>query len=149
MTDVIVASGATIQKYPDLRYAKDPQLVEWIFGAQKIFPEQGQMSLSYSFINTSATFITPGFAVIKMGNGAGTSQDGGISIAFEGPVSGVVAGADGTALTSVYAARNGTVTISLLKNSPANKLLSALAELTRQTPQTYGGQGIITIIYTE
>jgi hypothetical protein len=78
---------------------------------------------AYSFQDVLCSFIGPG-AIISLGNGAGVSKEG---ISWE-PLEdkdAMVIGADGTPMHSLHAGNGATCTIRLLKNSPANALLSA------------------------
>jgi len=147
MTDIAIAKGCTIQKYPDLNYAKESDPVEWVLNSQQIYIFRGELGLAYSFVNVSATLIAPGF-IIQLGSGAAPTE-GGITLAYAGDHSNVVVGADGNAITSLFAGKAGAATIRLLKNSPANKMLNLLFAAQKAAPQSVGAQGILTITYSE
>lgn len=82
------------------------------------------MSKTYSFLDVSATLIGPG-GVIGLGNGSASSEEG-ITVEPTGDISGMQVGADGAGVHSLYADKSGSVSVHLLKNSPVNRLLSAL-----------------------
>lgn len=82
------------------------------------------MSNTYSFLDVAATLIGPG-GVIALGNGAAVAEEG-ITIEPSGDKSGMMIGADGNGVHSLYADKSGNLTVSLLKNSPTNKLLSLM-----------------------
>lgn len=82
------------------------------------------MNQAYSFLNFNAAITGPGGA-FSIGNGAGVAEEG-ISFSPTGDISGMVVGADGSGMHSLYADKSGKVTVRLLKTSPTNALFSAM-----------------------
>jgi hypothetical protein len=91
---------------------------------------------SYSFADVQCSLIGPGF-FIQLGNGAG-SADEGITVEPSEDVGTQTAGADGSVMMSLHAARPGIATIRLLKTSPTNQLLSMLYSLQTSSASLYG-----------
>ena len=147
MTDITLAVGCSIQKQAPLKYGKEDDIVEWMLNSQRITILRGEYGLSYSFTNVTATLIAPGF-VIQLGNGAAPSDEG-IEVEFEGDHSKVRTGADGKGITAAYAARNGSIRVRLLKNSPANKMLDLLFAAQTVSPTLVVGLGVLTIAMIE
>jgi hypothetical protein len=100
------------------------------------------MSNTYSFLDVSATLIGPGGA-IGLGNGSASSEEG-ITIEPTGDISGLQIGADGAGVHSLYADKSGTITVHLLKNSPVNRLLSAMYAF-QTASGTQHGQNTISV----
>lgn len=143
MTDIIYARGVTIQTVAPATYGAQANVQEWTFNAQTIEMLRGDMGLAYSFSQVTAGLTAPGFQ-IDMGYGA-APDDAGITVQFDGDRSSVMTGADGKAITSVSMKKNGTIKVSLLKNSPANALLTALHAITISSPETVAAQGTIVV----
>lgn len=79
---------------------------------------------TYSFLDVVASMVGPGGAV-NLGQGAGSAEEG-ISIEPAEDIDGMVIGADGTPMHSLYANKSGTVTVRLQKTSPVNQKLSQM-----------------------
>lgn len=80
-------------------------------------------SVTYSFLDVFAGIVGPG-AAFSLGNGAAVAEEG-ITITPTEDINKMDIGADGSGMHSLHADKSGMVTVSLLKNSPANALLSA------------------------
>ncbi len=98
------------------------------------------MTTTYSFLDVAATLIGPGGA-IDLGNGSAAAEEG-ISVASAGDIGAMQIGADGQGIHSLHADKSGTVTVRFLKNSPANKKLSAMYAFQTATGAAYGGNTI-------
>lgn len=79
----------------------------------------------YSFLNFQAAISGPGGSV-NIGNGSGASEEG-FSYSPTGERSSMQMGADGSGQHSLHADKSGKITVRLLKTSPANKVLMAMA----------------------
>lgn len=82
------------------------------------------MPSTYSFKDVNATLVGPG-GFISLGDGAAVAEEG-ITVAPNGDIGGMSIGADGAGIHSLYADKSGMVTCRFLKNSPTNRLLSAM-----------------------
>lgn len=98
------------------------------------------MNNTYSFLDVNATLVGPGGA-IALGQGAAVAEEG-ISVSSSGDIGGMQVGADGEGIHSLYADKSGTLTVRLLKNSPTNRLLSALYAFQTSNSASYGGNTI-------
>lgn len=98
---------------------------------------------TYSFLDVNASIVGPGGA-FPLGNGAGISEEG-ITITQNEDIGAMSIGADGTGMHSLHADKSGKVTVSLLKTSPTNQLLSAMAAFQRATPSAYGQNTIVIV----
>lgn len=99
------------------------------------------MNNTYSFLDVQAAIVGPGGS-FSLSDG-GIAEEG-ISIARVEDVGTMVAGADGTPMHSLHAAKTGTVTIRLLKTSPINAMMSALYNY-QTTSGAYYGQNTIVV----
>jgi len=98
------------------------------------------MATTYSFVDTQAAIAGPGGAFsIREG-----SAEEGIKVTMRAAKNDLVIGADGFPLHSLRADNSATVTITLLKNSPVNNLLSDMYNLQRLSSPLWG-QNQITI----
>lgn len=79
---------------------------------------------TYSFLDVHCGIIGPGGA-INLGSGAATSDEG-ITIEPNEAINTLTVGADGSAMHSLHANKSGKVSVSLLKTSPVNQLLSLM-----------------------
>lgn len=82
------------------------------------------MASTYSFLDTQASIVGP-TGVISLGNGAAVSEEG-ISIELADDKNVQHVGADGEVMNTLRASKNGTMTVRLLKTSPANAKLMAM-----------------------
>lgn len=80
-------------------------------------------STTYSFLDVLVTIGTPNGQIPLSGTGIAKE---GVTVSYADDKSTVITGADGAWMTSLRAAKNGTVTIRLLKTSPSNYTLSDL-----------------------
>ena len=100
------------------------------------------MAKTYSFMNVQATLAGPGGSV-NLGYGAGTAEEG-ITIEMNGDKNTMTIGADGTPMHSLHADKSGTLTVRLLKTSPANAQLQALYDLQTSSASLHG-QNVVTV----
>lgn len=91
---------------------------------------------TYSFIDVQATLVGPG-GVVDLGNGAGVAAEG-ITIERNNDSGVMTIGADGTVMHALRAAKDGTITVRLLKTSQTNSKLSELYNLQQQSSLSYG-----------
>ncbi len=97
---------------------------------------------TYSFIDTNASLVGPG-ANINLGYGAAVAEEG-ISIAMSDDKNVMMIG---EGMNTLRATKAGTVTIRLLKTSPANSQLMALYDF-QQLGSANWGQNTLTISQT-
>lgn len=95
---------------------------------------------TYSFLDTSVAIVGAGGAFSLKG---GIAEEG-IAIAMDEDKNTKVTGANGDWLHSLHAGQGGTVTITVLKNSDTNTLLSGMYNLQKGSALTWG-KNIITI----
>lgn len=97
---------------------------------------------TYSFIDVAASITGIG-GTINLGYGAGNAEEG-ISITMVEAKNTMMIGADGTAMHSLHAGQGASITVTLLKTSPINKLLADM--LNSQRVSSVGwGKNVITI----
>lgn len=95
---------------------------------------------SYSFLNISASLAGIG-GVIDLGYGAEIASEG-ITISMNQDKNSMMIGADGAVVHSLHAGKSGTVSVKLLKTSPANNKLSVMYNLQTQSSTTHGNNVI-------
>jgi len=100
------------------------------------------MSKTYSFLDVTASISGPGGA-FSIGAGSGNAEEG-ITIVPTGPMNGMLIGADGEGMHSLYADRSGKVTVRLLKTSPTNAQLMQMASFQRSSGALHG-QNVLVI----
>lgn len=96
----------------------------------------------YSFLNVSAMMAGPGLAA-NLASGAAAAEEG-ITIEANEDKNIMTIGADGKGQHSLIANDAATVTIRLLKTSPANQLLMIAYDLQSGSSALWG-QNIITV----
>ena len=96
---------------------------------------------SYSFKDVNAAIVGPGGAFSLTGSAA----EEGITIEMRADKNDLQVGADGNWMHSLRADKSGTITISLLKNSPINAQLSGMYNL-QTSSSTLWGQNVLTIV---
>lgn len=101
------------------------------------------MSDVYSFLDCKASISGPGGS-FSLGNGAGVAEEG-IKIDPTGDKSGMTIGADGSGMHSLYADKSGNITITLLKTSPTNALLSQLYDFQTASGATHGQNTLVIV----
>lgn len=102
------------------------------------------MAATYSFLDVYATLVDAvSGANLSIGSGAGVAEEG-ITISQIDSIGHLQIGADGTPMQSLQATRGARLTLRLLKTSPVNAQLMALAE-TQRTSGALWGQNTITI----
>lgn len=79
----------------------------------------------YSFLNFQAAITGPGGSV-NIGNGSGASEEG-MTFSPTGERSTMQIGADGSGQHSLHADKSAKITLRMLKTSPANLVLMAMA----------------------
>ena len=79
---------------------------------------------TYSFLDVNCSIIGPGGA-INLGQGAAVTDEG-ITIDPAEDIDTLTIAADGTPMHSLHANKSGTITVRLLKTSPANQKLAQL-----------------------
>lgn len=99
------------------------------------------MSKTYSFLDVAASIQGPGGA-FPLGSGAGIAEEG-ITITPTGPMNGMLIGADGEGMHSLYADRSAKITVRLLKTSPTNKLLSEMVAFQRSSGSLHGQNTLV------
>lgn len=95
---------------------------------------------TYSFMDVQAAIAGPNGS-FSMGNGAGPAEEG-ITISWTDDIGTLTMGADGSGMHSLHAARNGTVTIRLLKTSPLNHQLMTMYNSDTSSGANYGNNTI-------
>jgi hypothetical protein len=103
------------------------------------------MNTAYSFLDTHAAIVGPGGS-FQLGAGCGVDDEG-ITVEPAGEMSGMTIGADGEGFHNLYGDKSGHITVRLLKTSPANALLAAMAAFQRQSASLFG-QNVISITNT-
>lgn len=93
-------------------------------------------SETYSFLDVQAAITGPNGS-FSLGNGAGPSEEG-ISISWRDDKGTLTIGADGRGMHSLHAAKDAIVTITVLKTSPVNALLSDLYDADTSSSADYG-----------
>lgn len=91
---------------------------------------------TYSFLDTNAALVGPGGA-INLGQGSANADEG-ITIAANEDIGGMVIGADGSPMHSLYGNKSGTVTVRLLKTSPVNQKLSQMYAFQTAASSSHG-----------
>lgn len=101
------------------------------------------MWYSYSFLDVSVAIDGPGGSFLIGGPDLGVAGEG-ITIEPKGDVNVMTEGSDGSWMHSLRASRGGTLTVTLLKNSPVNAKLQAMLHYQRSSGR-YHGHNTITI----
>lgn len=104
------------------------------------------MNTTYSFADVAAGIVGPG-GTFSLGAGAGSAEEG-ITIAPTEEFNTMQIGADGSGQHSLHAGKSGRVTVRLLKTSPVNKMLMAMANFQRASSSAHG-QNTIAVSDTE
>jgi hypothetical protein len=95
----------------------------------------------YSFQDVACAINGPGGSFSLSGSGV---AEEGISIAMTDDKGSMMVGADGEIMHSLHAGKSGTVTVRLLKTSPANQLLAQMYN-TQTTSSAYHGRNTISV----
>lgn len=98
---------------------------------------------TYSFLDVQAAIVGPGGS-FGLGSGSGAGEEG-ITITPTEEIDNMEVGADGAAQHSLIANKSGKVSISLLKTSPTNALLSGMMAFQRTSGANHG-QNTITLV---
>lgn len=91
---------------------------------------------TYSFLNVNATIIGPG-GVVNLAAGGAPAEEG-LTIEASEDKNVMTIGADGAGMHSLIASDACTVTIRLLKTSPANAALMAMYDLQSASAALWG-----------
>lgn len=98
--------------------------------------------MAYSFMDINAAIEGPGGAFSL--SGSGNSEEG-ITIEPTGDKNTMTVGADGTVMHSLKADKSGTVTINLLRISPANAQLQLMYNLQTASARLHGKNTIVIV----
>lgn len=98
---------------------------------------------TYSFQDVNAAIVGPGGG-FSLGAGSGNAEEG-ITIEQAAEIDAMTIGADGSGMHSLVANKAAKVTVRLLKTSPTNALLSAMASFQRVSAANHG-QNTISIV---
>lgn len=96
---------------------------------------------TYSFLDFSASIVGPGGS-FDLGYGSGNSEEG-VTVAMVEAKNTMTIGAGGDVMHSLHAGKGGTITVTLLKTSPANAKLSALYAAQSLSSATWGNNIIV------
>ncbi|CDG90100.1 DUF3277 family protein [Xenorhabdus bovienii] len=96
---------------------------------------------TYSFMDVSASIAGVG-GIIDLGNGAAVSEEG-ITVAMAEAKNTMTLGADGEVMHSLHAGKSGTITVTLLKTSPANAKLMLMYNAQQFSSAVWGNNGIL------
>ncbi|PHM39269.1 hypothetical protein Xmau_02873 [Xenorhabdus mauleonii] len=96
---------------------------------------------TYSFMDVSGTITGVG-GHVDLANGAATSEEG-ITIAMVESKNTMTIGADGEVMHSLSAGKGGTITVTLLKTSPANAKLMLMYNAQQFSSSTWGNNVIL------
>ncbi|MCG3464078.1 DUF3277 family protein [Xenorhabdus bovienii] len=80
--------------------------------------------------------------IIDLGNGAAVSEEG-ITVAMAEAKNTMTLSADGEVMHSLSAGKSGTITVTLLKTSPANAKLMLMYNAQQFSSATWGNNGIL------
>lgn len=95
------------------------------------------MGYAYSFLDVQAAISGPGGNFPLSGDRVGIAQEG-ISITPTGDKNVMLLGADGAAMHSLVADASGSITVTLLRTSPVNRLLQNLYNLQAKSSAAWG-----------
>lgn len=98
---------------------------------------------TYSFLDVNAALAGPG-GTISLGAGVGAAEEG-ITVSQVADINEMTIGADGFGMHSLIANKAATITVRLLKTSPTNALLSAMASFQRTSGANHG-QNTLSIV---
>lgn len=93
-------------------------------------------SKTYSFLDIQCAIEGPNGS-FSLGSDAGVAEEG-ITFSFADDKATVMMGAGGQGMHSLHAAKNGTVTVRLLKTSPVNSLLQDMYNADTASSADYG-----------
>ncbi|CDG95691.1 putative bacteriophage protein [Xenorhabdus bovienii str. puntauvense] len=96
---------------------------------------------TYSFMDVSASIAGVG-GIVDLGNGAAVSEEG-ITVAMAEAKNTMTLSADGEVMHSLHAGKSGTITVTLLKTSPANAKLMLMYNAQQFSSAIWGNNGIL------
>lgn len=97
---------------------------------------------AYSFLDVTASLTGPA-GVIDLGSGSACADEG-ISVKMDQAKNTMTVSVDGEVMHSLQAGKTGTITVALLKTSPANKKLS-LAYNAQSLSSALWGNNVIVV----
>lgn len=95
------------------------------------------MGFAYSFLDVQAALSGPGGNFPLSGDRVGIAQEG-ISITATGDKNVMLTGADGAVMHTLVADCSGSITVTLLRTSPVNRLLQNLYNLQSKSSANWG-----------
>ena len=98
---------------------------------------------SYSFLDVQASIAGPGGNFPLSGDRVGIAQEG-ITVTATGDKNVMTIGADGAAMHALSADQSGTITVTLLRTCPVNRMLQNLYNYQSRS-SSYWGANTITI----
>lgn len=101
------------------------------------------MGYAYSFLDVHAAINGPGGNFPLAGDRAGVAEEG-INITPTGDKNVMLVGADGAVMHSLIADASGSVTVTLLRSSPVNRMLQGMYNFQSQS-STHWGRNTITV----
>lgn len=96
---------------------------------------------AYSFMDVTASFAGPG-GIIDLGAGSANAEEG-ITVSLANAKNKMTVGIDGEVMQSMNADKSGTITVTLMKTSPANKKLSLAYNAQTLSSATWGHNTIV------
>ncbi len=95
------------------------------------------MGYAYSFLDVQAAISGPGGNFPLSGDRVGIASEG-ISITATGDKNVMLIGADGAAMHSLVADASGSITLTLMRTSPVNRLLQNLYNFQAKSSASWG-----------
>lgn len=95
------------------------------------------MGFAYSFLDVQAAISGPGGNFPLSGDRVGIAQEG-ITVTPTGDKNVMTIGADGAAMHSLIADCSGSITVTLLRTSPVNRLLQNLYNIQSKSSSSWG-----------
>ena len=92
---------------------------------------------AYSFLDVQAAIAGPGGNFPLSGDRVGIAQEG-INVTATADKNVMLIGADGSAMHTLVADNSGTITLTLLRTSPVNRLLQNLYNLQSKSSASWG-----------
>ncbi|MCT4701525.1 DUF3277 family protein [Enterobacteriaceae bacterium H20N1] len=96
---------------------------------------------TYSFMDVTASFAGP-TGIIDLGAGSANAEEG-IAVAMANAKNTMTIGIDGEVMQSMSPDKSGTITITLMKTSPANKKLMQAYNAQSLSSATWGRNTIV------
>ncbi|WP_435927462.1 phage structural protein [Dryocola sp. BD613] len=96
---------------------------------------------TYSFMDVTASFAGP-TGIIDLGAGSANAEEG-ITVSLANAKNTMTIGIDGEVMQSMSPDKSGTITVTLMKTSPANKKLSQAYNAQTLSSATWGRNAIV------